>query len=192
VSRASSLLCALLACACSEPAFVSLGRNVQSVASSSPDGGSALDVSSAEGACGSAQLVSDDPATPGADLSFGWEIDPQPDPALLPVCELVGESVPIDSACEQRLPLTCPEADGEPARARALLFDVIARCTDLAYRITATFDAGCATAFSIESLEPLVVPSVRACVAARLQTERYDCMQIAGCDKASTYPLPTR
>ena len=194
-AQCALLVCAvLLASACSEPSFVSLGRNSQSVESSSADAGSLPDSLLPTGAdsCGNPQLSSDDPATPGADLSFGCELEPQGEPLGLPVCGLVGEILPIDSACEQRRPLPCPEADGQPASPSHLLFDVIGRCTDLAYQITVTFAAGCATAFSIEAREPLVAPSVRACVAARLAAERYDCAQTVDCATGGTFPPVTR
>ena len=155
--RCIALTVALLASACAEPVYVSLGRNIQTVAAQ-PDAGAAQ------------PSTLSDPASP-----------------LCPQDLITGDptEVPIDTPCEARIPLTCPDDLDR------LLFDVIARCTDLAYRINATFEAGCATAFHLEPLEALVSPAVSDCVNARLSQERYDCAP-APCAAASTYPIPTR
>ena len=158
--RAQCSAAVLLAVACSDPAFVSLGRNAQRVANA-PDAG-------------------------GADATGAG----QPESPTLPLgCPLSGTSEPVDTACEQRLLLSCPED------ASRMLFDVIARCTELAYQLTVRFDAGCATAFRLDASQALGIlasPGVHDCVAARLTAERYECAQTVDCAVGSTFPLITR
>ena len=74
----------------------------------------------------------------------------------------------------------------------ALLFDVLARCTELEYELSATFSAGCASAFTLQPLKTLVSPAVGDCVAARLSAERYDCAQTVSCAQARNYSIVTR
>lgn len=184
MSRARSRACCavLLGLACGDPEFVSLGRNLQSVAGG-PDAGSPSAGEPAISACEPAQAASD---LPDDVLS---PIDPGELDCELPVpvgCPLTGESEPIDAPCEQRQLVPCRE----PGR---LLFDVLAGCTELSYQLTVHFESGCATAFRIDALEALASPSsVQECVAAHLAAERYDCEQTIGCAIGSTFPRITR
>lgn len=193
MSRAAHLTwgVALFGVACGDPAFVSLGRNVQSVASAADAGSPAVgspavgslvpdDMSCAQGG---ASDLPDDVLSPVDIAALDCQAG-APQPPL--GCPLTGERELIDSPCEQRQPVSCSED------LSAMLFDVIGRCTDLAYQLIVSFDAGCATAFRIEALQPLASPSVRECVAGRLAAERYDCAQTVDCALGSTFPRVTR
>jgi hypothetical protein len=175
----------LLLAACGDPAYVSLGRNAQSVASSADTG--SPDASTLASAC--QDPIPNDPLSP---ISFGCAIDPSLMPPSELECEHGPEMIPVGTSCVQRQPTSCPEALGDPARLQRMVFDVIARCTDLAYKVTATFTGGCATAFSIQALELPVATGVSECVAARLSAERYDCAGSSECAYGSTYPIIAR
>jgi hypothetical protein len=179
----------LFASACSEPTFVSLGRNIQSVASAGagpdpdlfpfPDPTPDPDLASVESCSES----------PAADSPLSGCSDPT-DPAS---CQLGNDPTTIDSACDTRHLVVCPsDLMSDPLRVNRLLTDLLGGCTERSHRLTVTFSAGCASAFSLEPIDAPGTESASGCVAAHLAAERYACAESLDCGFGSTFLIPTR
>lgn len=152
-------LAVALLCACLEPSYESLGRNVQRVERA--DAGSDR--------CAEA-------AQPDL-LVSGCE------PPAAPVgCELGASSWAVESTCAERRVTPCPDVyPSDAERLSGLLSDLLSHCTLLEYGLTVTFAVGCGTAFSLERPDAAGIETVRACVAARLASERYACAETLEC-----------
>jgi len=181
--------CALMALACTEPTFVSLGRNTQNVASADPD----------------PELAS---APLGPDPEYGLVADPEPTATLESCasspdgcehppeptsCTLGNAAITIGTACDTRRPVACPSdlaSDGD--RVKRLLSDVLAECTERGHYLTVTFSAGCADAFSLDPLDAPGAEGASACLAARFAAERYPCAESIACAVGSTFAIIAR
>jgi len=170
----SVLAAGLAACglaACTGPTFVSLGRNTERVAR--PDAGA---VSS----------CSESPS--GDSLLSGCDEGP-----IEPLsCELAPPSVALDSACDTRRFVACPDSlSGDGARSNRLLSELLAGCTERSHYLTVLFNGGCASAFSLAPRDAPGADAASACVAARLGAERYPCAEAVDCGVGSTFGVPT-
>ncbi|MEO8184787.1 MAG: hypothetical protein ABI895_38760 [Deltaproteobacteria bacterium] len=150
--------------ACTEPTFVSLGRNLQQVAR--PDAGAVAACSEPLSGC------DDAPADP-------------------PSCELGTPSVALDAACDTRRPVACPDSlTSDPARLNRLLSDLLGGCSGRAHYLAVLFSGGCASAFSLEPLDAPGAEAASACIAARLGAESYACAESLDCGVGSTFGAP--
>jgi len=108
-------------------------------------------------------------------------------------CQLGNDPTTIDSACDTRHLVACPsDLMSDPLRVNRLLTDLLGGCTERSHRLTVTFSAGCASAFSLEPIDAPGTESASGCVAAHLAAERYACAESLDCGFGSTFLIPTR
>jgi len=141
--RPSMLAPLLLACACSDPHYVSLGWN-DSTERGAPTPG--VGVSSDEHAGGARD---GDFTRPG-------------DPSSRLACEAGAASIALPAACEARPLGPCPELGALPALTlSALLSSILRECGELDNEIAVEFEQSCALAFELasDSLSPEVAPA---------------------------------
>jgi hypothetical protein len=156
----------LLACACIEPSFVSLGRNDEAVV--------VLD---------SAQTPEAGVLAPeaGANAAVGSNVECASGP---------GSSL-VAAACASRQALGCPSVSGgDQTQLDQLLSDLMLECDATRNVVKARFEAGCATRFELADNTAPGAMELRACIAQRFAGERYSCAERLECGTGAVFRVP--
>jgi hypothetical protein len=171
-----------VATSCADAYYVSLGGNAAELAS---------DAAAPASDAGIVPICtpSSDELIPGSTCG-----EPEPPPDR---CRSDAVSVSVASDCSGRRVLACPEPTSSRSASRegdaldTLLTLLLRQCGDEPNALRVRFESGCATSFALDVSESATFPALPACVAARLEAERYACAENVACGVGDVYGVPT-